>query len=95
MPKKKRSAPLVLVRWVDASMSTDEHWQEGQQPKAPRRKDHICITLGFLTHMDGDFVQVTQTITSDSHAHVCNIPRLMVESIDTLLPVAPLEEEAG
>jgi hypothetical protein len=92
MPKKQKAAPLVLVRWVDASMTTDEHWQEGQQPKPPRRKDHLCVTLGFLTHADADFVQVTQTVTTDSHAHVCNIPRLMVEEILTLLPVGPLEE---
>jgi hypothetical protein len=92
MAKKKQAAPLVMVRWVDASMSTDEHWQEGQQPKPPKRKDHVCITLGFLTHADADFVQVVQTITTDSHAHVCNIPRLMVEDIQTLVPLGPLEE---
>jgi hypothetical protein len=90
--RKPRAAPMVVIRWCDASFSSDDHWQDGEQPKAPTKKSHICVTVGFLTHLDDDFAQVTQTLTTGQHAHVANIPRAMVESVDVLLPVSPLEE---
>lgn len=76
--RKPVPAPMVRVRWVDAAMSVEAHWQDGTQPKRPRVRDHICVSVGLLTHASADFVQLTQTITDGQHANVVNIPMGMV-----------------
>jgi hypothetical protein len=66
-------------------MSAGDHWQDGM-PKRPTAKSHLCVSVGYLTHADEHFVQLTQTLTTGQHAHVLNIPRAMVQTIERLAP---------
>jgi hypothetical protein len=89
---KRKPAPAVAVHWIDAAMSTDPHWQEGQQPKVPKRKSaHRCVTVGFLVHADDEWVQLVATLTDGAHAHVTEIPRGMVTQIIRLSEAGPLD----
>lgn len=92
MTRRPRAAPppIVRVAWLDASMSTADHWQDGK-PRRPTVRGHLCLSAGYLTHIDDQFVQVTQTVTEGQHAHVVNIPRAMVRSIEALAVAGPLE----
>jgi len=91
MTKRKKQAPSVMVTWVDASFELLTHWQDGTQPRKPKAREHVCITVGWLTHLDADFCQITQTITQGQHANVANIPRGMVRSIQVLEVAGELE----
>lgn len=91
MKRRTKQAPLALVTWIDASFSLDVHWQDGTQPRPPKAREHVCLTAGWLTHLDGEFVQITQTITQGQHANVANIPRGMVRSIQVLEVAGELE----
>jgi hypothetical protein len=82
---------MCLVVWHDASFSLDSHWADGTQPRKPKAREHVCITAGWLTHLDTEFVQITQTITQGQHANVANIPRGMVRSIQVLEVAGELE----
>lgn len=83
--RKRKQAPMVAVTWVDASMSTDPHWQDGQQPERPKgRAAHVCVTVGFLAHIDDEWVQLVATLADGHHAHVTEIPRGMTRSIVVL-----------
>ena len=74
-------------------MSTSPHWQDGQQPPKPRRKQHLCVSVGWLTHLDEHWAQLAQTLTDGAHGAVVDIPRGMVQSITILEPVGPMEAE--
>lgn len=94
--KKKRSAAkpavMVRVRWMDAAMSTAPHWQEGKQPKPPKRRAmHVCLTVGWLVHLDDNWCQVVATLTDGGHAHVTEIPVGMIETIETLEPAGTVD----
>lgn len=92
--RKSKPAPMVSVRWTDASFSTDPHWCDGQQPEPPRRKSHnVCVTVGWLVHLDDDWVQLVATLTDGQHAHVTEIPRGMVSEIAVLEPVGKIGAE--
>ena len=91
--KKSESKPAVMVRvkWTDAAMSTSPHWQEGQQPRPPKRKAmHICLTVGWLVHLDENWCQVVATLTDGGHAHVTEIPVGMIETIEVLEPAGEM-----
>lgn len=77
----------VMVVWLDASMSDTAHWQEGRKPAKPRAKDHLCTSVGMLTYIDSEFVQIIQTTTNGQHAAEANIPRGMVRALYVLNPV--------
>jgi hypothetical protein len=53
-------------------------------------RGHVCVSVGYLTHADDHFVQLTQTLTHGQHAHVVNIPRAMVQTIESLAVGGPL-----
>jgi hypothetical protein len=90
--RKAAAAAMVRVRWVDASMHVESHWSDGTKPRKPRARDHVCVTVGLLTHIDRDFVQVVQTVTDGQHANVVNIPTGMVRGdIDVLEVVGKVE----
>ena len=90
--RKKRQAPMVACTWIDAAFSTDPHWQEGQQPKTPKGKSaNVCVTVGWLVHIDAEWVQIVATLTDGAHAHVSDIPRGMVRSIAVLEVAGELE----
>jgi len=90
--KRKPQTAMVRVRWVDASMHIEAHWSDGTKPRKPRARDHVCVTVGLLTHLDADFVQVTQTVTDGQHANVVNIPTGMVRGdIEVLEVVGKVE----
>lgn len=91
MKRRTKQAPLALVTWIDASMEVVTHWQDGSQPKPPRAREHVCLSSGWLTHLDADFVQIVQTITQGQHSNVVNIPRGMVRSIQVLEVAGELE----
>lgn len=92
MTRRKAQSAMVRVRWVDASMHTEAHWSDGTKPRKPRARDHVCVSVGLLTHLDKDFVQLTQTITDGQHANVVNIPTGMVRGdIEVLEPVGKVE----
>ncbi len=86
MARRKPAEPrAVVIRWVDAAMSTAPHWADGSRPVAPKGVAlHLCSTIGWLVHLDDDWVQVVTTLTKDAHAHVTEIPRGMVRSITLL-----------
>jgi hypothetical protein len=85
MAKRKKSNPLVIVRWVDAAFSTNPHWQEGSVPTQPKGKSlNVCYSAGFLTFIDDNWVQLVTTMTSGAHGHVTEIPRAMVHEIQYL-----------
>ena len=89
MSKRKPKVPaypIVFLTWLDASMMVDPHWSDGSVPTKPKARDHICQSVGWLTHLDDDFAQLTQTLTDGQHANVVNIPRGMVRSITALRP---------
>jgi hypothetical protein len=93
--KKKRSeakpAAMVRVKWTDAAMSTSPHWQEGAQPKPPKGKSmHVCLTVGWLVHLDERWCQVVATLTDGGHAHVTEIPTGMIETIEVLEPAGEM-----
>lgn len=91
--RKAKPAPMVAVHWVDAAMSVSSHWQDGQQPPRPTKKGmHDCITVGWLVHMDDDWVQIVATLADGAHAHLTEIPTGMVRTIMQLEPVGELEE---
>lgn len=95
MTKKRKAVPaqMVRVRWVDAAMSTAPHWQEGTQPKRPKgRAMHVCLTVGWLVHLDDTWCQVVATLTDGGHAHLTEIPVGMVQSIEVLEPTGCLGE---
>jgi len=80
--KAREAAPMVAVHWVDAAMSVASHWQEGQQPPRPTKKSmHDCITVGWLVHMDDDWVQIVATLADGAHAHLTEIPAGMIRQI--------------
>ena len=83
---KTPAYPLVLTEWIDASMGVEPHWIDGAAPSKPKARDHICRSVGWLTHLDDDFAQLCQTLTDGQHANVVNIPRGMVRSIVPLRP---------
>lgn len=93
MSKRKKTVPAFRaeVEWVDAGFSAEAHWADGQQPARPKRSEYICVSVGWLTHLDDDFVQLTQTLTTGQHAHVANIPRGMVRAIRVLDVAGELE----
>jgi hypothetical protein len=82
----KTDVPMVRVEWVDASMSAEPHWQDGDRPAKPRRGANKCQTVGFLTHVDEHWAQVVSTLTSGQHAHVTEIPASMIKSVQILVP---------
>ena len=83
--RKKITPPMVAVRWVDAAMSTDPHWQDGDRPPKPTGKAmHACTTVGFLVHADDGWCQIVASLTDGQHAHVIEIPRQMVAEIVVL-----------
>ena len=84
--KSQKSLAMCIVIWHDASMEVAAHWQDGHRPRPPKARDHICQSVGWLTHLDDDFAQLTQTLTDGQHANVVNIPRGMVRSITALRP---------
>lgn len=91
MTKKRASqTPTVRIAWIDASMSAADHWQDGT-PKRPTTRDHVCVSVGYLTHIDAHFVQLTQTLTKGQHAHTLNVPRGMVQTIEVLAVAGPLK----
>jgi hypothetical protein len=94
MAKKKptKAAPMVVVRWHDHSMSADAHWHDGDQPPVPKPRDGLCVSVGFLTHMDDQWVQIVQTLTPGQHGSFANLKRECVESVDVLMPIGPLED---
>lgn len=47
---------------------------------------HVCLTVGWLVHLDDNWCQVVATLTDGGHAHVTEIPTGMIESIETLDP---------
>jgi hypothetical protein len=87
--RKATPPPIARVSWLDASMSAADHWQDGA-PKRPTVRGHVCVSVGYLTHADDHFVQLTQTLTHGQHAHVVNIPRAMVQTIESLAVGGPL-----
>lgn len=89
--KKKVPAFRAEVEWIDASFSAEPHWTAGTQPKRPTTREHVCVSVGWLTHLDEHFVQLTQTLTDGSHAHTANIPRGMVRRISVLEIAGELE----
>jgi len=92
--KKKEARPALMVRvqWTDAAMSTSPHWQEGQQPKPPKRRAmHVCVTVGWLVHLDDNWCQIVATLTDNGHAHVTEIPTGMIETIETLAVIGKVE----
>lgn len=80
---KRKAPPMVCVTWQDAAMSSVPHWSDGA-PIAPKRRDFVCVSVGWLTHKSKHFVQLTQTLTQGQHAHVIDIPLGMVMSITPL-----------
>jgi hypothetical protein len=75
----------VLVRWVDASMSTTSHWTEGDRPPPPSgESSHICKTVGWLVYSDKNWLQIVSTLADGAHAHLTEIPRGMVREIKAL-----------
>jgi len=82
---------MCLVVWVDASMTMEPHWIDGQSPTKPKTKEHECSTVGWLVHAGPDFIQIVQTLTTGQHAHVANIPRGMVRAIRVLDVAGELE----
>lgn len=90
--RKKPQPPKVEVIWIDAAMSTDPHWQSGQQPDRPKGKAaNVCSTVGYLVHADDEWVQLVATLAEDQHAHVTEIPRGMTRSIAVLKVDGELE----
>lgn len=91
--RKSQPAPMVRIKWVDASMHIESHWADGTKPRRPKARDHVCVTVGLLTHIDRDFVQVVQTVTDGQHANVVNIPTGMVRGdIEVLEVVGNVEK---
>jgi hypothetical protein len=86
---------MVRVHWIDASMSADAHWSDGDKPPRPKSRDHMCVTVGLLTHIDGDFLQLVQTMTDGAHANVVTIPAGMVRGAIEVLAVAEKVEPNG
>jgi hypothetical protein len=83
---------MVVVTWVDAAMSLVPHWQEGDRPAVPKGRSHLrCVTVGWLTHLGDDWCQLVATRTEGGHAHVTEIPRGMIESIEYLAVSGRLE----
>jgi hypothetical protein len=77
--------PMVLVHWIDAAMSSNEHWQDGDRPSPPTGKGlHECYTVGFVTHSDGEWLQLVTTFTDGAHAHVTEIPASMIKTVTVL-----------
>jgi hypothetical protein len=94
MSKRKPKAPaspMCRISWIDASMAVDPHWSDGTQPPKPKARDHVCISVGWLTHFDDHFAQVTQTLTTGQHANVANIPRGMIRDIEVLGVIGAME----
>jgi hypothetical protein len=87
--KAQASPPIIRCSWLDASMSAADHWQDGA-PKRPTVRGHVCVSVGYMTHIDEHFVQITQTLTTGQHAHVVNIPRAMVQTLEGLAVTGPL-----
>jgi hypothetical protein len=84
MGKPTKPRP-VMVRWVDAAMSADSHWSEGDRPQPPKGKSmHMCLTVGWLVHADKEWVQIVATLADGAHAHLTEIPRGMVREIKAL-----------
>ena len=82
--RKPKPSPMVRIGWIDASMEVSPHWIDGTQPKRPKARDHVCVSVGWLTHLDEHFAQVVQTLSDGQHANVVTIPRGMVRSIELL-----------
>jgi hypothetical protein len=82
--RKARAVPMALVTWTDAAMAVVPHWSDGDRPAIPQPRDYICASVGWLTHMDDHFVQLTQTFTKGQHANVVDIPRGMVREVKIL-----------
>jgi hypothetical protein len=93
--RKPAPAPMVRVCWLDASMTVESHWSDGTKPRRPRARDHVCVTVGILAHIDADFVQVVQTITDGQHANVVNIPTGMVRGDIEILEAVGKVEHGG
>jgi hypothetical protein len=92
--EKTKAAPMVAVTWTDAAMSCEAHWQDGKRPKPPKKKAmHLCVTVGFLVHLDDQWVQLIATVTENAHAHLTEIPVGMVKQILTLEPTGELKEK--
>jgi hypothetical protein len=49
------------------------------------------VTVGWLTHLNDDWCQLVATRTDGFHAHVTEIPRGMIESIEYLAVSGRLE----
>lgn len=89
---KSQPVRMAMVTWIDAAMSSAAHWQEGDQPAAPKGRAHLrCVTVGWLTHLNDDWCQIVATRTDGFHAHVTQIPRGMIESIEYLAVTGRLE----
>jgi hypothetical protein len=87
--------PLVMVHWIDAAMSSNEHWQDGDRPTPPNGKgSHECFTVGFVTHSDGEWMQLVKTLTEGAHAHVTEIPASMIRSVTPLKPMPTTKKAA-
>ena len=85
--------PIVAVWWTDAAMQSEQHWQEGDVPDPPSGKIYMCcVTVGWLTYEDDDWVQLVATLTDGAHGHVTEIPRKMIHNIAQLAPHHGSEE---
>jgi len=87
---KRKKPRMCVVTWLDASFDIDSHWSDGSLPPKPKAGNHLCLSVGWLTHMDDHFVQLVQTLTDGQHANVANIPRGMVREIHVLGPTGSL-----
>ena len=75
--------PLVLVIWRDAWFDAD------QQETKDWRSDYLVHTVGYLVREDKGIVSIASEVLpeGDGFRAVTHIPRAIIKSITTLVPL--------
>lgn len=77
--------PLVLVTWRDAWFDAD------QQDTKDWRADYLVHTVGYLVREEKGIVSIASEVLpqGDGFRAVTHIPKAIIKSVTTLVPVDP------
>lgn len=85
---EKNFWPIVLVRWVDSSATTNHVWYDLEnaldKSKELGEESLFCYTAGIMLHEDDNSITVALSVNDTQCGNLITIPKVAVKSVTVL-----------